>query len=75
MIEKVLLDDAVAILKEQILFISFYFRASNTITIVRSALGLITVKEFIKMLNSKLLLKTKRNFGPIIKLKYPYGQR
>ncbi|MFV5686500.1 PAS domain S-box protein [Flavobacterium sp. GB2R13] len=75
-IEIELIDYGIGIPKKEIqhLFTSF-FRASNTNTIIGSGLGLAIVKQFAKMLNGKIKLETKENFGTTIKLKFPYEQK
>lgn len=55
----------------QYLFTSF-FRATNTSTIVGSGLGLTIVKQFSDLLNGKLSIKSKENFGTTITLILPY---
>lgn len=55
------------------LFTSF-FRTSNTSTIMGSGLGLVLVKQFTILLNGKIELKSKENFGTTIKLTFPYEQ-
>ena len=55
----------------QYLFTSF-FRATNTSTIVGSGLGLTIVKQFSDLLNGKLSIKSKENFGTTITLMLPY---
>lgn len=55
----------------QHLFTSF-FRATNTSTIVGSGLGLTIVKQFSDLLNGKLSIKSKENFGTTITLILPY---
>lgn len=75
-IEIELIDYGIGIPKNEIkyLFTSF-FRASNTNNIIGSGLGLAIVKQFTVMLNGKIELKTKQNFGTTIKLKFPYEQK
>ncbi|MDI6031970.1 PAS domain-containing protein [Flavobacterium sp. LB2P84] len=58
----------------QHIFTSF-FRASNTLTIMGSGLGMSIVKQFTVFLNGRIELKTKENFGTKIKLIFPYEQK
>lgn len=56
--------------EKQHLFTSF-FRASNTSTIVGSGLGLTIAKQFTDLLNGKISIKSKENFGTTITLILP----
>jgi PAS domain S-box-containing protein len=72
-IEMELIDYGVGVPEHEVkqLFTSF-FRATNTVTIQGSGLGLSIVKEFTSLLNGTIELKTKENIGTTIKLKFPY---
>ncbi|TRX24375.1 PAS domain S-box protein [Flavobacterium franklandianum] len=59
--------------EKQHLFTSF-FRATNTSTIVGSGLGLTIAKQFTDLLNGKISIKSRENFGTTITLILPYEQ-